>query len=307
MTTQQMPPEPAARAAAGHGRTAGRPERWVVGVDGSPGARAALVWALGAAARAGATLELVSAYPIDYYGLDPYLVDVGRLDAIREDTEARVRGFLADARQDPALTAVPGAADVEAEVLVCAGAPAEHLVAHAPCPAVVVHPGAVQPPPRVVVGVDDSAVSRAALARAADEARQRDAELEVVAVFQPEAYWSDLYAVTAPPLSETLEQARVRTEQLVAGVLGAGADVRLRVLAGAPAEGLVQAADGAALLVVGSRSTSRLAGMLLGSVALHCAVHAPCPVMVVHAEPAPAEAAEAAPVSAEPAPVPTAG
>jgi nucleotide-binding universal stress UspA family protein len=47
---------------------------------------------------------------------------------------------------------------------------------------------------------------------------------------------------------------------------------------------LTERSAGAALLVVGSRRRNRLPGMLLGSVALHCVVHAQCPVMVVHPE-----------------------
>jgi Universal stress protein family len=42
---------------------------------------------------------------------------------------------------------------------------------------------------------------------------------------------------------------------------------------------------GLLLLVVGGRSRSRLTGMVLGSVALHCVVHASCPVLVVRPEP----------------------
>ncbi len=296
-----------------------RSQRWVVGVDGSPGARSALVWALAAAARAGATLELVSAYPIDYYWIDPYLLDTRRLDEIRQDTADRIRAALADARQDPSLAAVPGVPEVATEVVVGAGAAADHLVAeasgagllvvgsrgrggvrstllgsvalhcvtHAPCPVVVVHPGAVQPPPRVVVGIDDSEMSRSALARAAEEADRLGAELEVVAAQQPVAYWSDVQAVALPPIAEVREAIRKRAEEIVAEVLGPGASLRLRVEDGAPAEVLTRVADGAVLLVVGSHSRGRVAGMLLGSVALHCAVHAPCPVMVVRPEPAP--------------------
>ncbi|GAB3326475.1 universal stress protein [Geodermatophilus aquaeductus] len=306
MTTQQGTSDPAG------------PARVVVGVDGSPGARAALAWALAAAARAGASLEVVSAFPVDSYWTDPYLLDSRRLDAIRADTEERAGGLVAEVRHDPAVTALPGAADVPADVVVVAGAPPEHLVdraegadllvvgsrgrggvrstvlgsvalhcvTHAPCPVVVVHPGAVSPPPRVVVGVDDSSTSRAALARAAQEAGRLGARLEVVASYRPEAYWSDLYAITAPPTSESEEQARTRVSAFVAAVLGTSADADVRVVPGSPGEALVQQADGAALLVVGSRSRSRVAGMVLGSVALHCAVHAPCPVMVVHPEPA---------------------
>ncbi|MGY1666714.1 universal stress protein [Geodermatophilus sp. SYSU D00696] len=304
---------------------AARPGRVVVGVDGSPGARVALAWALAVAARDGAPLEVVSAYPVDFYWADPYLLDTERLDAIRADTEDRVRHLLADVRLDPAVAAVPGTAEVRADVVVAGGAPLDHLVAraegadllvvgsrgrggvrstllgsvalhcvaHAPCPVVVVHPGAVQPPPRVVVGVDDSAVSRVALRRAAEEARRLGATLEVVAAYRPEAYWSDLYAVTAPPASETEEHARARVGSIVAEVLGTGAAADVRVVQGAPGEALVERADGAALLVVGSRSRSRVMGMVLGSVALHCAVHAPGPVMVVHPDPVAAEAAEA--------------
>ncbi|WP_409332744.1 universal stress protein [Trujillonella humicola] len=327
-------------AAPGGGRTAGRV---VVGVDGSPGARAALVWALAAAARSGAVLELVSAHPVDFSWTDAHLLDTRRRDEIREevreDTETRVRGVLAEARQDPALSDVPGVADVAAEVVALPGPPAEHLLAraagarvlvvgsrgrggvrstllgsvalhcavHAPCPVVVVHPGAVQPPPRVVVGIEDSAMSRAALARAAEEARERGAELEVLAVHQPDPYWTDMYAVAAPPLAESVEAVRDLAGRIVGEVLGADADVRLRVEAGAAADRLLRAADGAALLVVGSHSTSRLAAMLLGSIALHCALHAPCPVMVVHPEPAGAPFPDAAVAAAEAAPVPAAG
>ncbi|MGY1700258.1 universal stress protein [Geodermatophilus sp. SYSU D00766] len=312
MTTQQSTNHPL------------RPGRVVVGVDGSPGARSALTWALAVAARSGAPLEVVSAYPVDFYWADPYLLDTRRLDAIRADTEQRVRDFLAEVRRDPAVAAVPGTAEVEADVVVAGGAPLDHLVAraegadllvvgsrgrggvrstllgsvalhcvaHAPCAVVVVHPGAVEPPPRVVVGVEDSPVSRAALRRAAEEARRLGAALEVVAGFQPEAYWSDLYALTAPTVSEIEEHARVRVGAIVAEVLGREAQADVRVVEGKPGEVLVQRADGAALLVVGSRSRSRVLGMVLGSVALHCAVHAPGPVMVVHPDPVAAEAAE---------------
>ena len=46
---------------------------------------------------------------------------------------------------------------------------------------------------------------------------------------------------------------------------------------------LIDRARTADLLVVGSRGRGAFRGLLLGSVALHCAMHALCPVMVVHA------------------------
>jgi nucleotide-binding universal stress UspA family protein len=60
-----------------------------------------------------------------------------------------------------------------------------------------------------------------------------------------------------------------------------GVSVRQRAVAGHPARALLDAADGADLLVVGSRGHSGFAGMLLGSVSQHCVHHSPCPVLVI--------------------------
>jgi nucleotide-binding universal stress UspA family protein len=82
--------------------------------------------------------------------------------------------------------------------------------------------------------------------------------------------------------------------------------VTLRTVAGSAAGALLEAAEGADLLVVGSRGHGGFSSVLLGSVGLHCALYATCPVTVVHgaeretaSEPRVAEAATAA---ATPAP-----
>jgi nucleotide-binding universal stress UspA family protein len=77
------------------------------------------------------------------------------------------------------------------------------------------------------------------------------------------------------------------TEQ-VAAVLGAdgrsdGPTVDVVVEEGPTAAVLVRRADGAHLLVIGSRGHGTLPGLILGSVALRTVVHAECPVMVVRA------------------------
>ncbi|HYY09867.1 MAG TPA: universal stress protein, partial [Kineosporiaceae bacterium] len=75
----------------------------MVGVDGSSGAFAALVWALAEGARTGADVEVVSAFPVDDYSNDPLLANPRRIETLRSDTEARARAFVARAMSDPAV------------------------------------------------------------------------------------------------------------------------------------------------------------------------------------------------------------
>ena len=300
---------------------AGRP-RIVVGVDGSPGARAALVWALAAAARRGADVEVVAAFPVDLYWIDAYLLEPEALGAVRTDTEERARAMVADARSDPAVAGVPLAAELLVDVVAPAGGAAEHLVqraeaadllvvgsrgrggvrstllgsvalhvsSHAACPVVVVHPTPSPSSGTVVVGLEDSDHARAALVTAAEEAARTGARVEAVVAYEAPNYWSDLATVMGPATGETREQALRRGQAIVSDVLGPDPQllgtVRVVAVEGSPGEALVRQARNASLLVVGSRSRSRLRGMVLGSVALHCVVHASCPVMVVHRRPA---------------------
>jgi nucleotide-binding universal stress UspA family protein len=288
-------------------------DRIVVGVDGSPGGRAALVWALAAAARAGAEVEVVGAVPVDPWAA-PYLVDVAGVASVRSDTEARLRASVAEAMNDPSVPEVARDRAVPVHVTVVPGDPAEalvlraagagllvvgsrgrgavrsallgsvalHCAAHTPCPVAVVHPRAAVSAPRVVVGIDDPPAAHAALREAVGHARRLGAGVDAVLVCRPVTYWSDATA-PAPPVGETLEAARARAERIVTDVLGPGPhpDVEVDVEVGAPGEVLVRRSAGAGLLVVGSRSRSRLAGLALGSVALHCVVHASCSVLVV--------------------------
>ena len=305
--------------------------RVVVGVDGSPGSRSALIVALGEAARRGCDLDVVVACPlIEPWTLGPPLL-VPDVDAILADGRARGHALLAEVRSDEALEArpelagvragvvaverPPGVALVErsvtAELLVVGsrgrgaarstllGSVALHCVTHARCPVLVVHgdPGHADPAAPVVVGLEDSAVSREALRQAADEARRSGADLEVVMAYIPISYWSDLYAVMAAPPGETREQVEERARAIVRQVLGSdgGTGVRVVVEEGDAGRVLVRRASGGRLLVVGSECRSKLEGMMLGSVALHCVVHAGCPVMVVHLPRSVAPAAGAQP------------
>jgi nucleotide-binding universal stress UspA family protein len=68
----------------------------------------------------------------------------------------------------------------------------------------------------------------------------------------------------------------------VEATLGPSPEVKIRtsVLEGHPALVLVREAQGADILAVGSRGRNTLAGIMLGSVSLHCVTHASCPVVV---------------------------
>jgi nucleotide-binding universal stress UspA family protein len=169
------------------------------------------------------------------------------------------------------------------------GSVALHCAAHARCPVVVVHGEPPAPGAPVVCGLDDTPVARAALRRAAAEAFRRAAPLRVVTVLHVPDSWGDLFAAPVPRLRAERRCSEAVEEALAEAGRARPDDVRVEVVEGIASEVLVARAAGAALLVVGSRSRSRLEGMLLGSVALRCAVDAPCPVMVV--PPAPEAAA----------------
>jgi nucleotide-binding universal stress UspA family protein len=58
--------------------------------------------------------------------------------------------------------------------------------------------------------------------------------------------------------------------------------LRTDVREGNAARVLLEASEGARMLVVGSRGHGGFAGLLLGSVSAACAEHASCPVLVLH-------------------------
>ena len=70
-----------------------------------------------------------------------------------------------------------------------------------------------------------------------------------------------------------------------------GVEVQTRLFEGPAAKGLVEAAHGAAMLVVGSHGYGRVTRAFLGSVSRECVRHASCPVLVVPGHPAPASQA----------------
>ncbi|MCU1450620.1 MAG: universal stress protein [Acidimicrobiales bacterium] len=139
----------------------------------------------------------------------------------------------------------------------------------------------------VVVGLDGSPASEEALALAFEEASLRHALL--VAVHS----WDDRLANalfgearSVPDRSE----ADVHERDLIEHRLAAwrekypDVDAEVRVLRGRPAQRVLDLADHAQLIVVGSRGFGSVTGMLLGSTSRAVMTYALCPVLVVRAQ-----------------------
>jgi len=134
---------------------------------------------------------------------------------------------------------------------------------------------------RIVVGVDGSEGSKNALRWAARQASLTGAALEAVIGWEYPAFYG--WAAAIP---DDLDY-----DKLAGHALGAAVDevfgrdrpawLRTRVMCRHPALALVEASEGAQLLVVGSRGHGALADMLLGSVSTYCVHHAHCPVTVI--------------------------
>lgn len=144
---------------------------------------------------------------------------------------------------------------------------------------------------RIVVGFDGSNDSRVALEWAVVEANILGAELDVVHV----DFWDP--QVRAFPGYD--RQTDVEAAVLAEGVAAARASSKDLVVVGRrelpPAgEALVRAAEGARILVVGSKHMSPLQRWVLGSVSRYCVEHAQCPVVVVHEPGSPGGGAVAA-------------
>ncbi|WP_330334886.1 universal stress protein [Streptomyces sp. NBC_00536] len=152
------------------------------------------------------------------------------------------------------------------------------ITAQAKCPVVVVGDAEhiTQQPPYLVVGIDGSESSKAALAVAFEEAGPRGAELRAVSVWHPPLF----------VLQE--EEAAVRAQRRLLSETTAGwsqnyPDVKVthEVPTGHPVEELAAAAEHALAVVVGRRGRGGYTGMRLGSV-VHGLLHrAHCPVITV--------------------------
>jgi nucleotide-binding universal stress UspA family protein len=136
---------------------------------------------------------------------------------------------------------------------------------------------------RVVVGIDGSDESRAALQWAVDEATLRGATLELVHAWSPP--YVGAYPFAMPPFD--VDALDAGANALVDSVLASTNTAGLRdpvtrtVVCGSAAAVLLERAEGASMVVVGARGRGGFSRLLLGSTSTQLVHHAPCPVVVV--------------------------
>ena len=284
-------------------------DRVIVGVDGSAPSDGAIRWATREAAMRNLPLTLLHVFlpglPVWGYGyaMAPLPLDYGDM----QRTEAT--NVLESARRVVDETLAPGEhVDVHSELVTATPVPtlidatkgahmivvgcggqgawrrgllgsvSTALVHHAHCPVVVIRePADAHTPPHgpVVVGIDGSPASELATAMAFDEASWRGADLVALHAWiddDPSGYprlaWPDFKSSAEQTLAERLAGWCERYPDVA---------VHRRVVFDQPARHLLEAAESAQLVVVGSHGRGGFAGMLLGSVSstLVHAVHAP--------------------------------
>jgi nucleotide-binding universal stress UspA family protein len=144
------------------------------------------------------------------------------------------------------------------------------------------NPGGAQRP--VVVGIDHVGSAADAVEWAAAEAATRACALRVVHAFHPPLP-ADPYGVGSP--FDTLSTARTAAESLLreyaarARRVASDIEVTTRLRCGSTVRTLLDEADRAQLLVLGSRGLHGLRALVARSVSVQVAAHASCPVVVI--------------------------
>jgi nucleotide-binding universal stress UspA family protein len=286
----------------------------VAGVDGSPSSLRAAHWAAAEATHRRVPLRLVHAANVS---LAAYVGGFGPTDEFLEALEAEGRRRLTEAQV--AIVAAHPEADVQVHLATAGAVPAllqesktarlvvlgsrglggftgmligstaVALVAHGHCPVAVIRGRkADDAPPSegpVVVGVDGSPASEAAVALAFGEASSRRAEL--VAVHTWLEFSSDIEYFYAQQYFPAWEDIEARENAVLAERLAGWQEkypevtVRRVVTRDRPAHCLLELAEDAQLLVVGSRGRGGFVGMVQGSTSQALMHHAPCPLLVV--------------------------
>ncbi|MEW1700398.1 MULTISPECIES: universal stress protein [unclassified Streptomyces] len=273
----------------------------VVGLDPVREGRLALAWAADEAHRRRLALRLVVAVPPPHHtqhidgtpehqartlrGKDALRAAATWVEARRPDVSvgsALVEGppvaVMAGLSREATMVVLGSRHLSRTEEFLSTGSLVVPVTARARCPVAVVGDAehTTQDPPYLVVGIDGSESSRAALALALEEADLRRCAVRAVAVRQP--------PVLTPRTDHALFHAERRLlSETTAGWREKYPRVRLthEVLTGSPVDLLAEAAEHALAVVVGRRGRGRYTGMRVGSV-VHGLLHrAHCPVITV--------------------------
>ena len=268
-------------------------QRILVAYDGSADAELALRWAAEEARATGRGLHVVT---VDDAITSPWGAEVAHrgedvlagveerladLDVELETRIGHVTGELLRASVSDDLLVVGSRGHGRAEDLLI-GSVSQHLARHAPCPVVVVRPTHDTDARRIVVGVDGSATSSAALEQACRRAERTGETVVALHAWRTHAPSTDVWN-SEPRAQEGLAHRQVLLAESVAGMRVDHPDVVIEqeAVPVAPVRCLVDASRGASLLVVGSHGLGFFGGLLLGSVSQAVLQRAECPVMVV--------------------------
>lgn len=267
----------------------------LLGYDGSPTADVALRWAAETASLGGDTVRAV----IVDRGDGPRLPSIGWVPD--DELPARVDEVLAGAgvsgtaeRHTGQVVPVLLQEACGADMLVVGSqghgwaadsahrSVSQSLARHAPCPVVVVR-DAERRAARIVVGVDGSEESRAALEFACRRASLTKETVVASHAWRPGRANVDLRGQLPRKLAERSLAAETALAECVAEVHADHPEVELEMqtIALPPALALTEASATASLVVTGSRGHGVLTGLLLGSVSHHLLHWAKCPVAVV--------------------------
>lgn len=292
--------------------TAASAQPIVVGIDGSPVSKVAVDWAARTAALREVPLKLVHVLnPPVVMAFPEVPIPAGYLQWQSEEGRTLLAAAVTTAEESalligrgpiavttemiagpPVPTLVDESTRAQMVVVGCRGRNALArgllgsvsigLVHHAKCPVAIIHDeDPLMPHPSlapVVVGVDGSPVSERAVEIAFEEASFRGVDLVAVhawsdtGVFEfPGADWSELQSSAEETLSERLAGWQERYPDVL---------VRRVVVADRPAHQLLEQAQSAQLLVLGSHGRGGFAGMVLGSVSTAVINAARMPVLV---------------------------
>ena len=139
--------------------------------------------------------------------------------------------------------------------------------------------------PRIVVGVEGSGGAKAALGWAINEAKIRDARIEVVTAYAPTFIATSVdfnyVPVDTLDIKEQIQNMQKEVVDSVVDSVDDSVELECQLIKGRAADTLIKAAEGADMLVVGSRGRGGFKGLLLGSVSHQIVQHCPCPVVIV--------------------------